>query len=199
MAAIALPTNVAPESITFRKVGPVFNLEPVFGGETTRLNRLPKWAADVVMPSMSYTDAMKWLARLSKGDVQPVSLPLQQPGLEMRGRSGTLLVNGGSQTGTTLAVDGGNANYLIREGQWVSVTVAAKDRSYLYQMDADTRISALGAANLVFTTPLRRSPANNDSLTVEHPVIEGYVQVNPSWSVESFHETGIRFTITERE
>jgi hypothetical protein len=151
------------------------------------------------MPSMDYPDAMKWFARLSKGDVQPVSLPLHQPDLCPRGKSGTLLVKGAGQTGTTLAIDGGNNGYLIREGQWVSVTVAAKSRSYLHLMDADTRIDADGEADLVFTTPIRRSPADNDSLTVESPIIEGYVQVNPSWSVESFYETGIRFTITERE
>lgn len=183
----------------FRKVGGVMAADPEFGGAATRFQRLPKWAVDVDMPPLSYPDAMKWFPRLTKGDVTPLRLALAQPELEPMGHSGALVVDGANQSGMTLNIRGGNQNYLILGGQWLSLTVAAKGRSYLYMVDEDVRITALGKAAVKLTTPLRRRPADGDALTVEEPVIEGFTDVNPGWSMKSFFETGIRFTLTEVE
>lgn len=196
--AILLPAD-SPATMDFRKVGGVMASEPEFGGVATRTQRLPKWAVDVDMPPLSYPEAMKWLPALTKGDVTPLRLPLVQPELEARGRSGALVVDGANQSGMTLNIRGGNQNYLIRGGQWLSLAVAAKGRSYLYMVDEDVRINALGKAAVKLSTPIRRRPADGDALTVEKPVIEGFIDVNPGWSMRSFFETGIRFTLTEAE
>jgi hypothetical protein len=196
--AILLPAD-SPAKLSFRKVGGVMAAEPEFGGAMTRFQRLPRWAVDVDMPPLSYPEAMKWFTRLTKGDVTPLRLPLVQPELEMRGRAGALAVDGANQSGMTVNIRGGNQNYLIREGQWLPLTLAAKGRSYLYMVDEDVRINALGKAAVKLTTPLRRRPADGDALNVEKPVIEGFTDVNPGWTVESFCETSIRFTLTEVE
>lgn len=174
------------------------SLEPEFGGETTRLQRLSKWAVDVEMPPLSYPSAMKWFARLTKGDVTPLALKLPQPEVALAA-DGALVVDGAGQAGTTLNVRGGVAGYPLGEGRWLSLMVAARSRSYLYMVDDDVSIDVAGKAAIKLSLPIRHRPADGDALTVEEPVIWGLTEINPGWSVESFFETGVRFTLTEVE
>ena len=78
---------------------------------------------------------------------------------------GTPLVNGGSQTGTTLLTKGWaiNAMGILKAGDFFSVNGELK------MCVADCDSDSTGYATVTFEPPLRASPANNSSITTTQP------------------------------
>lgn len=82
--------------------------------------------------------------------------------------TGTPLVNGGSQTGNSLATDGWTPSTagILKAGDYFSV--AAPDQR-LYQVVEDASSNGSGQATLVIEPALRVSPTNNATITVTNP------------------------------
>lgn len=82
---------------------------------------------------------------------------------------GTPLVVGGSQTGTTLAIDGATASVTrwLKKGDYFSLGTGTASRLYCMTQDADTNSS--GATTLNFRPALRSSPSDNDPLNITTP------------------------------
>lgn len=105
-----------------------------------------------------------------------------------------LQVNGASQTGNRLNVDGGplSTNAALRAGEFICVKVGT-----LYQLvrlveDFDT--DSTGAGVLVFEPLLRGSPADNDPVIVRYPFAR--FRLAESMSVESVRAPNFRgFTL----
>jgi hypothetical protein len=75
--------------------------------------------------------------------------------------SGTPLVNGGSQTGTSLVTDGwSNSQTVLKAGDWIQVQNDLK----VYMVTADVGSSGAGAATISLYPALRISPADNMSI-----------------------------------
>lgn len=195
--AIALPTNLAPTAMTPRLISRRRDIEPTFGGPTTRIQRLgSRWAFDVEMPPMSYVEAMAWVAALARAEGDTVTLRLPQPGFNV-GNPGTPLVNGGSQLGASINLDGFGA-YTAKAGQWFNVTISG--RNYLYQVAEDKAAASGAMTGLKINPMIRRSPPDNAPVNFTAPVVEGFLQGREtSWTVENAMFVGLSFSIVERE
>lgn len=83
---------------------------------------------------------------------------------------GTPLVNGASQTGSTLAVDGLTPSVIaFRAGDFFSLGSGASTR--LYRVIANATANGSGQASLSIVPPLRSSPADNAPLEVIAPKV----------------------------
>lgn len=192
--ALTLPVTPSPREASVRLITARNELTPSFAGSTQRLNRKgSKYAMAVTMPPMTYADAMAWVDLDTETDV--VILPVPQPGFDT-GPVGTPLVNGGSQSGSSLIIDGLTPNYIIRKGQYFNVVTSS--RNYLYRAAASVTANSSGEATISLMTMLRTPPANNDVIKLGTPVIEGFVTSDDLWTVDIAHLVGLSFTITER-
>lgn len=154
-------------------VSSTFGLEANTTVSTSPLNRVEqvveragaRWVASFVLPAMRPSVAAQWRAFL----------------ISLRGRygtfygfdpdqktllgtaTGTILVNGGSQTGNTLAVDGISPSGTILRGTYIQVGL------HLYLVVEDATANGSGEASLTIEPALRESPSNNAGVTVTNP------------------------------
>lgn len=200
--AITLPTTADVVAMTPRLISRRRDLEPTFNGPTSRIRRLgSRWAIDFELGPLEYQDAMEWVAALTSGEAETVIFPVPQLSFDT-GAPGTPLVNGGSQLGSSLALDAFTPNYVARAGQWFNLTVSSQ--LYLYQVAAENIATASGPggvmADLSINPMIRRSPANDSVANFSTPKIEGFLSGSEtSWTVDRGMFVGLAFTITERE
>lgn len=192
-----LPTSPRPREITPYWVNTRADMVSIIGAGTQRRERTgQRFGITVVLPPMSAADALAWqVALLKAADTCVLELP--EPGITM-GSPGSPLVNGGSQTGSTLVTDTWTSGYVIKAGKWIAVSVSSL--IYLYQCTADTTATA-GAASIPVQPPLRASPADNAALIINPAKIEGYVTFEDgalTISVERIM-AGCTFRIEERK
>lgn len=125
---------------------------------------------------------------------------------EQGDEAGTVLVNGGSQTGTTLNVDGFTAaSGVIRQG--TRITIASVSGTYTVTEDVDI---ASNAAALTITPALASSPADNAAITFEtaftqdvifHPdavagaIVAPEPLMAPTSQVATFENISMRMTL----
>ena len=194
--SVTLPTSPSPSSITPRLITTRGELRSAFGGSMQRISRTgSRWAFDVVMPPMTAATALEWVNILEEADTCILRLP--EPGITI-GSPGTPLVNGATQTGTSLITDAWTASYASPKGKFVGVSVSGLQ--YLYQTTTAVTASGAGAATLVLRPMLRASPADNAALIVNPATVEGFVTVADGAlgiSVNRLVE-GFSFTIEER-
>lgn len=194
--SVTLPTSPSPSSITPRLITTRGELRSAFGGSMQRISRTgSRWAFDVVMPPMTAASALEWVNILEEADTCILRLP--EPGITI-GSPGTPLVNGATQTGTSLITDAWTASYAIPKGKFVGVSVSGLQ--YLYQTTTAVTASGAGAATLVLRPMLRASPADDAALIVNPATVEGFVTVADGAlgiSVNRLVE-GFSFTIEER-
>lgn len=194
--SVTLPTSPSPSSITPRLITTRGELRSAFGGSMQRISRTgSRWAFDVVMPPMTAATALEWVNILEEADTCILRLP--EPGITI-GSPGTPLVNGATQTGTSLITDAWTASYAIPKGKFFGVSVSGLQ--YLYQTTTAVTASGAGAATLVLRPMLRASPADNAALIVNPATVEGFVTVADGAlgiSVNRLVE-GFSFTIEER-
>jgi hypothetical protein len=120
-----------------------------------------------------------------------------QPGFDT-GAPGSPLVNGGSQLGSLIDLDGFHPGYIVRAGQWFNITVSS--RLYLYQVSTEQVASADVMADLAINPMIRASPANNSVADFSTPKIEGYLSGDQTaWTVDTARHVGLSFTITEAQ
>lgn len=193
--AIALPDYPYPAAMTPRLVTGRAELRPAWGGDIQRLNRAgSRFAIDVTMPVMTYSDAQDWSGINDQTDT--VTMQIVQPGLDT-GAPGITLVNGASQSGTTLIIDGFTPYYVLRKNQWISVSTGG--RLYAYRVKTEVAADSGGAASVILTTMLRVSPGNNDPVEITEPRIEGFATVpDDAWATNTAGHVALSFTIEER-
>jgi hypothetical protein len=182
MASVELPDSPGPRSLAWEPVDFGGTLQGPLGGAGQRVNRLgSRWRMRVDMPVLTPRQAREWSAALVKGLRLGVLMPILQPETST-GVPGSPLVAGAGQTGTDLDIDGLTPAYGYRIGQWVSVIVSS--RRYLYQISASGFADTSGVATLPIEPPLRVSPADNDTVELGLPYIEGLLAEAPSWMLD---------------
>jgi hypothetical protein len=195
--SVTLPTSPRPREIAPWLVSQRADVTSIIGAGTQRRERTgDRWSIRVVLPPMSAADALQWQVRLTKA-ADTCILELPEPGITI-GSPGTPLVNAGSQAGSTLITDGWTADYVIKEGKWIAVSVSSL--IYLYQCTADTTATG-GSASIPIQPMLRASPANDAPLIINPAKIEGYVTFDDgalAISVERIM-AGCTFRIEERK
>lgn len=193
---LTLPTSPGPSQVTVRPVSARNDLRPAFGGSTQRLLRKgTKYAADFLMPPMTYADAMAWADLDDEADTVVMTIP--QPGFAV-GSPGSPQVNASGQSGSTLAIKGLTVGYQLRKGQYLSVVTGGQ--RFLYRVKTGATANGSGLATVTLQTMLRTPHLNNDVVEIAAPKIEGFVEAEPDrWTVGVDRLVTPVFTIEERE
>lgn len=121
-----------------------------------------RWSIALTYSNLSGADKAVMTAFLAKLNGQQHRFTLHNHAESNRGAfGGTPLVAGGSQTGTSLDVDGCSTTVTnwIREGDWFSVN------SELKICTADANSDGGGAVTISFAPRLRSAPADNAAIT----------------------------------
>lgn len=161
-----------------------------------RVNRLgSRFGLSVQYPPFRQDDAArKLVALLNEGLSEGVKTHWPQVDFDP-GAPGLVKVNGGSQAGSSLIVDGVGQGYSFRHGQFGHVAVGG--RLHLFQLRGDVLYSN-GNATLPILPMLRGSPADNEAVEFAQPMIEGWLEgETASWTVDRARTTGLQFTVIE--
>lgn len=123
-----------------------------------------RWMASYTLRKMHRHEAAQLLSFFDRLEGAANTFNAFDPeGREPRGAaSGTPLVNGGSQTGSTLAIDGCTAGVTgwMKTGDYFVINGELK------RLTQDANTNGSGEVTLAFKPALRSSPANNAAITV---------------------------------
>lgn len=166
---LAFPTSRYPASVQIRARSVVGVSESPFS-LSQQVQRHPgqAWGASITLPPMEQTVAEQWVAWLLSLNGREGTFLMGDPvQLTHRGvGGGTPLVNGGSQTGNTLAIDGcptSTTGWLLA-GDMIQLGSGSSTRLHKVLTQADTDGS--GEVTLDIWPRLRESPANNAAVTI---------------------------------
>lgn len=190
---IALPsTPAAPASIEFSANDIVGISQSPF----TAQQQIQSWSAawmewSVQYPAMRHSDATAWIAFLmalqGTANVFQIGDPL---GRTPQGSgAGSPTVNGGSQTGSSLATTGWGSGTVLMPGDWIQIG---------YRLYRNLTTATGTAPTLSIWPPIRESPAHGDAIVVTNT--KGLFRLKSNrrdWSVSSARVYGIRFDCRE--
>lgn len=129
-----------------------------------------QWMATVSMPPMDRDDAEEWVAFLMALKGSAGTFTMGDPtGVTARGEAGgSPLVNGASQTGGTLMIDGATTSQTnwLKAGDYIQLGDASDPDLHKVLCAADTDVG--GATTLDIWPDLRSSPADNAAVTVSN-------------------------------
>lgn len=149
------------------------------GGPTQTLLRLgTRFALDFTVPTMR-TEPLgrRWSALLMMAKLRGARLRFDQDGLAI-GAPGTPVLDGGGQTGSTIAIAGATPRYVIRFGQYFNVIRAGTGRRYLHFATEQVVLDASGAGEVPLFPMLRIVGAGGDAVNLAAPTIEGSLAGN---------------------
>lgn len=190
----AVPNGASPFLIDFGGF-----LTPGLGAEEQRIDRMGnRFGLAVTFPPLTSQQRGRILvSRLVRGKTEGIRI--EYPLLSFKpGAPGSVVVDGASQSGRTLAVRGANPAYAFREGQPISIE-RADGRHYLHFVDSETIADASGEAELPISPMLRYEFADGATVHVAKPMIEGFVHGDEwRWSLSVAHLVSVEFEIRER-
>jgi len=192
---LALPAAPAPARTRFR-------LEYAIGRARSPFSRRGQrhdwggrqWFAEVTLPPMLRATADAWIVWAAKlhGGYGHFRLGDWDRRTSRGNPAGTPLVNGASQTGNGLAVDGFGAGATLKEGDHVEL------ENYLYLVAADFAADGAGAGTIQLEPDLRSSPADDAALTVASPKgLFELVENSLPWDADAMAVHGITFAAQE--
>lgn len=162
-----------------------------------------RWEADITLPRMNREDAEQWVSFLMSLYGQKGTFLLGDPlGGTARGSAstaaGTPVVNGGSQTGGTLAIDGlpASATGYLKAGDYIQLGSGLTSQLYKVLADADSNSS--GEASLDIYPNLRSSPSDGATVVVSNA--KGLFRLasnETSWNINNLAFYGITFGAIE--
>jgi len=161
-----------------------------------------RWEADVALPAMTRAEAEEWFSFLVKLNGRYGTFLLGDPHSAPRGSAkdtaGTPVVNGASQTGSTLAIDGlptSTTGYLLA-GDYIQLGTGSSARLHKVVNDVDTNSS--GEATLDIWPDLRSSPADDATVVVSSAKGVFRLSTNEtSVDINEIEHFGIVFAATE--
>lgn len=131
-----------------------------------------RWVADVGLPPLERSKADVWRAFFSKLNGQEHTFNMGDPlSATAKGSAGgTPLVNGASQTGSSLVVDGAATSQTgwLLAGDYIQLGTGSSARLYMVTDDVNTDGS--GNATINIWPTIRTAPANNDAITLASPM-----------------------------
>lgn len=155
------------------------------------------WEAEVTLPPMDRIDAEEWIGFLLSLRGRWGTFLLGDPNATSpRGTwAGTPLVNGASQTGETLVVDGFSGGATAKRGDYI--TLGSGGSARLYKVLSD-ETAAGGAMTLDLFPRLRESPADNAAVTTSNTTGLFRLASNETeWSIDVARIYGITFAAVE--
>jgi hypothetical protein len=175
MTLVTLPDSPAPRSWTPRYIDFGLSMPPAAGGSVLRIDRPGnRYGASFEYPPMRADKAEIFISRFLQGKSAGVRIEL--PLLVPQGAPGNAVkVNGSGQSGASIAIDGITPGYVIREGFWLTI-YDDDGTGYLHRATASVAANGSGQATVAIIPPLRTSFANNATVELAHPTIEGLVE-----------------------
>lgn len=198
---ISFLSHTGVRSIELRAVNAViYEMSPFTFAGQAQASSGQMWQADVILPPMKREDAEKWIAWLVSLRGQFGTFNMGDPSAATpRGvATGTPLVNGASQTGENLNIDGCTANVTgwLKAGDYIQLGSAGT--ATLHKVLADVDTNGSGQATLSLWPHIRSAPANNATVVVSNTVGTWRLASNESsWSVNEATIYGISFSARE--
>ena len=182
MTTFAFP-SITPTTNTFELVSNTRTFQsPLTNAVQTTSRKGSLWRASLQFNNLSGDDRQEMQAFLVKLNGQQHRFTLHDHSFTRRGAGGgTLVVNGGSQSGTSLVCDGATAsvsNYL-RAGDYISFN------NELHMVVADANSDAGGNVTLSIAPPIRKTPADDTIISYTSPVSGVFMLAGPaSWDTQ---------------
>lgn len=127
-----------------------------------------RWEAEVSLPPMNRADAEEWIAFLFslKGTIGTFLMGDPAAATPRGSAGGTPLVNGASQTGSALVLDGATVSQTgwLKAGDYIQL--GSGSTTTLHKVLADANSDGSGNVTLDIWPDLRSSPADNAAVTV---------------------------------
>lgn len=204
--AITFPVN-HPASPGFRSVTmipvPVSgrSRSPFTGEQQVQVHQGQWWEAIVELPRMTRAQGQAWIAFLVQLNGLEGTFLLTPPGqgTPLGVATGTPQVNGGSQTGNTLATKGWTTGVtdIMKAGDYFQLGSGSSAKLHMNLTDQDSDGS--GNATLDIWPNLRSSPNDSDTIVVSDPVGVFVLANNDesNWSIDAAIHYGISFRCRE--
>lgn len=174
--------DIAPTNVSISLVSNTGILVSQLSGAVQSRDRSgERWLVRATYANLTNAQAAELSAFLTRLNGQQHRFTWYDRSHSQRGAfGGTPLVFGGSQTGTTLDIDGASISVTnwIRAGDFFSVN------SRLKMAVLDASSDGSGELTLTFSPRLMTAPSNNDPITIDNPVGTFLLARNEaSWSV----------------
>lgn len=183
MTTFAFP-NITPASNTFELVSNTRTYQsPLTNAIQTASRKGSLWKASLQFKNLDGNDRQEMQAFLVKLNGQQHRFTLHDHSFTRRGAGGgTLLVNGGGQSGTSLVCNGASAsvtNYL-RAGDQISFA------SELHMIVSDCNSDSSGNVTLSIAPPIRKVPSSGIVVDYATPVSGVFMLAGPaSWNTRA--------------
>lgn len=169
---LTFPTHTGVKSVNLIARNVVGNtLSPFTLTQQVQKGQGQRWEADISLPLMKREDAERWISFFMKLNGSYGTFLMGDPNASTpRGSAssapGTPVVNGASQTGTDLDIDGlpASATGYLKAGDYIQIGTGADANLYKVLDDVDSNAS--GEATVTLWPDLRSSPADNAAITV---------------------------------
>lgn len=198
---LTLPTMTGIRSIDMRAINAVaYEQSPFTFAGQAQASAGQMWAADVTLPPMKRADAAAWIAWLIslRGQFGTFLMGDHAAATAQGTPTGTPLVNGSSQTGATLNIDGCTTSVTnwLKSGDYIQL--GSGSTATLHQVLEDVDSDASGEATLTLWPHIRTAPLDNAIVVVSSPVGRWRLASNETnWSVNEASIYGISFTAME--
>lgn len=198
---ISFLSHTGVRSVELRAINAViYEMSPFTFAGQAQASSGQMWQADVTLPPMKREDAEKWIAWLVSLRGQFGTFNMGDPSAATpRGvATGTPRVNGASQTGEDLNIDGCTANVTgwLKAGDYIQLGTAGT--ATLHKVLADVNTNASGETTLSLWPHIRSAPADNATVVVSDTVGRFRLASNESsWSVNEASIYGITFSARE--
>lgn len=198
---ISFLSHTGVRSVELRAINAViYEMSPFTFAGQAQASSGQMWQADVTLPPMKREDAEKWIAWLVSLRGQFGTFNMGDPSAATpRGvATGTPRVNGASQTGEDLNIDGCTANVTgwLKAGDYIQLGAAGT--ATLHKVLADVNTNASGQTTLSLWPHIRSAPADNATVVVSDTVGRWRLASNESsWSVNEASIYGITFSARE--
>jgi len=194
---LTLPSHTGIRNITLRAVNTVgLTQSPFTYAQQAVAHSGQRWEVDVTLPAMNRADAEQWVAFLISLRGQLGTFTLGDPvGASPRGSAGgTPLVNGASQIGGTLAIDGCTASQTgwLKAGDYIQLGTAGS--ATLHKVLADVDSNGSGQVSVDIWPYIRTAPSDNATVVVTNTVGRFRLASNTqNWSIRDTALYGITF------
>jgi hypothetical protein len=194
---LTLPSHTGIQNITLRAVNTVgMSMSPFTYQQQVVAHAGQRWEVDVTLPAMNRADAEQWVAFLVSLRGRFGTFTLGDPvGASPRGSAGgTPLVNGASQVGGTLNIDGCTASQTgwLKAGDYIQLGSAGSATLHKVLADADSNGS--GEVALDIWPYIRTAPSDNATVVVTNTIGRFRLADNEqNWSIRQTALYGITF------
>ncbi len=201
---LTLPTASGIATVTFRATNVTgISMSPFTFKQQVVSHAGQRWEAEVSMPPMSRADAEEWISFLVSLRGQLGTFTLGDPsGATARGRAssapGTPLVNGASQTGGSLAIDGctASATGYLKAGDYIQL--GSGSSATLHKVLQDVNTPSGGDVTVDIWPHIRTAPADNSTVVVSNAKgLFRLSQNQTSWSISEATIFGVTFAAVE--